>query len=178
MRRHPFYAKNRFDDGLSQHDWKTRSINGDEWASGKLQRWMRYAEVLLIYAEAKAMSSGLDQSCYDAFNEVRLRGKDLPAITSAPSAQAFQDSCFKERGWEFCGLEFGTRWSDLLRFEKVEEMNANRLSNEVWPDTKAPKEQAFVNPPSKKYYYFLIPASEKARTGMTDNNAETNPINP
>jgi hypothetical protein len=57
-------------------------------------------------------------------------------------------------------------------------MNAHRLSNEKWPDTGVAKEQAFVNPPSKKYYYFLIPAVEKSRTGLTDNNAETNPINP
>ncbi|MDR2140105.1 MAG: RagB/SusD family nutrient uptake outer membrane protein [Tannerella sp.] len=178
LRRHPFYAKNRFDDALSQHDWKTRSITSEEWASGMLQRWMRYSEVLLIYAEAKAMSSGLDQSCYDAFNEVRARAKDLPLLTSAGSPQEFQELCFQERGWEFCGLEYGTRWSDLLRFEKVEEMNAHRLSNEVWPDTREPKEQALVNQPSKKYYYFLIPASEKSRAGLTDNDATTNPIEP
>jgi tetratricopeptide (TPR) repeat protein len=178
LRRHPFYSKNRFDDNLSQHDWKTRSINSEEWASGILQRWMRYAEVLLIYAEAKAMSSGLDQSCYNAFNEVRARAEDLPLLTSVGSPQEFQELCFQERGWEFCGLEYGTRWSDLLRFEKVEEMNAHRLVEDVWPDTRVPKEQAFVNKPSKKYYYFLIPASDKARAGLTDNNAEKNPIEP
>jgi hypothetical protein len=177
LRRHPFYSKNRFDDALSQHDWKTRSISEEEWGSGILQRWMRYAEVLLIYAEARAMSSGLDQSCYDAFNEVRARAME-PPLAAAGSPQEFQELCFHERGWEFCGLEYGIRWSDLLRFEKVEEMNAHRLSNETWPDTKEPKEQELVNQPSKQYYYFLIPASEKARAGLTDNNAGTNPIEP
>ncbi|MDR1102974.1 MAG: RagB/SusD family nutrient uptake outer membrane protein [Tannerella sp.] len=181
LRRHPFYAKNRFDDCLSQHDWKTRSLNGDEWASGVLQRWMRYAEVLLIYAEAKAMSGSLDQSCIDALNQVRARAgepRGLAQLGDYASAQDFQRDIFDERGWEFCGLEYGTRWSDLLRLEKVEEMNAHRLSNEVWPDTREPKEQALVNQPSKKYYYFLVPAIEKSRAGLTDNNAETNPIEP
>jgi hypothetical protein len=181
LRRHPFYAKNRFDDALSQHDWKTRSITEEEWASGILQRWMRYAEVLLIYAEGKAMSSGLDQSCIDALNQVRARAGE-PRGPAQPgdyaSAQDFQRDLFDERGWEFCGLEYGTRWSDLLRFEKVEEMNAHRLSNEVWPDTREPKEQALVNQPGKKYYYFLVPAIEKSRAGLTDNNAETNPVEP
>jgi tetratricopeptide (TPR) repeat protein len=181
LRRHPFYSKNRFDDALSQHDWKTRSINEEEWASSILQRWMRYAEVLLIYAEARAMSSGLDQSCIDALNQVRARANEprgLAQLGDYASAQDFQKDLFDERGWEFCGLEYGTRWSDLLRFEKVEEMNAHRLSSEVWPDTREPKEQALVNQPSKKYYYFLIPASEKAKVGLTDNDATTNPIEP
>lgn len=177
-RRHPYFAKRRFDRSLAQHDWNSRSIDGGEWASGNLQRWMRFAEVLLIYAEAKAMSDGPDASAYEAFNEVRRRGKDLPDLERNLSPEQFQEACFHERGLEFCGLEYGTRWADLLRFEKVEEMNAVRLSDEKWPDTGKPKESKINHPLTKADYYFRIPADEKAKAGWSDNNAAVNPIYP
>lgn len=177
-RRHPYFAKRRFDRSLQQHDWNSRAIDGNEWASGNLQRWMRFSEVLLIYAEAKAMSDGPDASAYEAFNEVRRRGKDLPDLEPGLTPEQFQEACFYERGLEFCGLEYGTRWADLLRLEKVEEMNAFRLSDEVWPDTRKPKESKINHPLSKADYYFKIPADEKAKAGWSDNNAATNPIYP
>ncbi len=178
-RRHPYYAKHRFDNSLQQHDWLSRAIDGNEWASGQSQRWMRFSEVLLTYAEAKAMSDGPDALAYEAFNEVRRRGKDLPDLATGLTAQQFQDSCFYERGLEFCGLEYCTRWADLLRLEKVEEMNNHRLSNEYWSDTGKPKEATPLNHTlSKADYYMPIPADEKAKCGWSDNNAETNPIYP
>ncbi|MEN6456901.1 MAG: RagB/SusD family nutrient uptake outer membrane protein [Prolixibacteraceae bacterium] len=177
-RRHPYYAKRRFDNTLRQHDWNSRAIDSDEWFSGQTQRWMRFSEVLLIYAEAKAMSDGPDASAYAAFNEVRRRGKDLPDLTQGLTAEQFQDSCFYERGIEFCGLEYGTRWADLLRFEKVEQMNANRLSGENWSDTGKPKENALDHPLSKSDYYFKIPADEQAKGGWSSNDAKTDPIYP
>lgn len=177
-RRHPYYAKRRFDNTLRQHDWNSRAIDSDEWFSGQTQRWMRFSEVLLIYAEAKAMSDGPDASAYAAFNEVRRRGKDLPDLTPGLTAKQFQDACFTERGIEFCGLEYGTRWADLLRFEKVEEMNANRLSNERWSDTGNAKEVALGHTPTKSDYYFKIPADEQAKGGWSSNDAAVNPIYP
>ncbi len=48
---------------------------------------MRYAEVLLIYAEAKIESGGIDQSVLDAINDVRARayGTDRDDVLNYPS---------------------------------------------------------------------------------------------
>jgi hypothetical protein len=199
-RRHPYYAKGYFDDEIDNTyvpsdrkynsdgtiqawGWETRSLNADFWNSGKLQRWMRYSEVLLIYAEAQAMASGLDQSCIDALNQVRARAEEtrgLAKLGDYASAEAFQRAVFDERGWEFAGLEYGQRWADLLRFERAKEMNSFRASMGAWPDGVLKEKE--INPDffanEKKYYYLLIPASEKARTGMRDHDASIDPIVP
>ena len=200
-RRHPYYAKGYFDgtidntyvptsrtpnvDGtIPAWGWETRSLDADFWRAGKLQRWMRYSEVLLIYAEAQAMAKGtVDQSCIDALNAVRSRAQEargLAKIGDYASAQDFQKAIFDERGWEFAGLEFGQRWADLLRFEKAKEMNSYRINLGNWSDGRA-KEKT-INPEfyanEKKFYYLLVPATEKARTGFIDNDASKDPINP
>ncbi|MEQ9287913.1 MAG: RagB/SusD family nutrient uptake outer membrane protein [Cyclobacteriaceae bacterium] len=76
----------------------------------------RYAEVLLIYAEAQNMAdNGANQLAYDALNEVRVRG--LGAGTELAfgslSTSEFDDEIIKERYWEF-GFEM-KRWFDVLR---------------------------------------------------------------
>jgi hypothetical protein len=199
-RRHPYYAKGYFaeeinntyvpsdrkynaDGTIQAWGWETRSLDSDTYRSGKLQRWMRYAEVLLIYAEAQAMANGLDQSCIDALNQVRARADEtrgLAQLGNYASAQDFQRAVFDERGWEFAGLEFGQRWADLLRFERAKEMNSFRASMGAWPDGRLKEKEInsefFSN--EKKFYYLLIPASEKARTGMRDHDASIDPIVP
>jgi hypothetical protein len=199
-RRHPYYAKGYFDDTadhtyvpsdrkfnadgtIQAWGYETRSLDNRAWRQGKIQRWMRYAEVLLIYAEAQAMAHGLDQSCIDALNQVRARADEprgLAKLGDYASAQDFRKAMFDERGWELAGLEYGQRWADLLRFEKAKEMNSFRATMGNWPDGR-PKEKT-INPEffanEKKFYYLLIPASEKARTGMRDHDASIDPIVP
>jgi hypothetical protein len=77
---------------------------------------------------------------------------------------------------EITGYVYGGAGEYIPTTGPAEEMNVNRFSGEVRPDMREPIEQALVNQPSKKYYYFLIPASEKARVGLTDNDAITNSI--
>lgn len=48
---------------------------------------LRYAEVLLNYAEAKVEAGQIDQSVYDAINKVRSRaGVNMPAVTAAKAS--------------------------------------------------------------------------------------------
>lgn len=63
---------------------------------------MRYADVLLNYAEAENELNGPTADAYEKVNMVRNRAKltDLPA---GLSKQAFSDSLYQERGWEFVG---------------------------------------------------------------------------
>ncbi|MBT2160898.1 RagB/SusD family nutrient uptake outer membrane protein [Zobellia barbeyronii] len=108
-----------------------RKIVGDladgDWAQFQTLRsdlYMRYAEVLLIYAEAsgEAGSSGAD--AWEALNMVHRRAEGLDINTPDPSDLtagdgSIQDLAFTERKWEFAG-EF-IRWNDLVRKEKVQE---------------------------------------------------------
>lgn len=122
---HPFYAK--YKDGTVPN---TTDYQYDFWASQNVIL-LRYAELLLIYAEAEDMSAGSpDASAYEAINKVRRRAMDLPydvpnpAVDLQPglSKAAFQDSVIAEKGWELAG-EYN-RWFDLVRTGKVEEMTA------------------------------------------------------
>ncbi len=48
---------------------------------------LRYAEVLLTYAEGKVEAGQIDQSVYDAINKVRARtGVNMPAVTAAKAS--------------------------------------------------------------------------------------------
>ncbi len=101
----------------------------DWWGSATVYV-IRYAEVLLTYAEAKAMSTGVDASAYAAVNEVRKRA-GLKDLQVGLSAIQFRDAILEERGWEFAGFEPASRWFDLIRTETVEKANRLRHSSEL-----------------------------------------------
>lgn len=122
---HPFYAKYR--DGTVKG---TADYEYDFWASHNVIL-LRYAELLLIYAEAQDMSAGSpDASAYEAIDQVRRRAMDWPINVANAAADlqpglskaAFQDAVVAEKGWELAG-EYD-RWFDLVRTEKVEAMVA------------------------------------------------------
>ncbi len=86
----------------------------------------RYADVLLIFAEAENQLNGATTAAYDAINQVRRRGYgvgvntpdaqvDLPAGLSTTD---FDDLVFRERGYEF--MSEGKRWFDLKRTDRFE----------------------------------------------------------
>ena len=82
---------------------------------------LRYAEVLLNYAEARVESGSIDQSVYDAINQVRQRaGVNMPAITAAKaSTQAeLRTIIRRERRVEF-PLE-DNRFFDIRRWKIAE----------------------------------------------------------
>lgn len=82
----------------------------------------RYADVLLMYAEALSQQNGgPNQAAYEAINKVIRRGYGLPINESSDvdlqqglDAQSFQDSVITERGREFL-VEGGKRLLDLMR---------------------------------------------------------------
>lgn len=74
----------------------------------------RFAELLLIYAEAKIEANDVDNSVYDAINRIRRRAQmpDLPAgLTQAQLRKALR----YERKVELAND--GLRWYDLRRWE-------------------------------------------------------------
>ena len=92
-----------------------------DYSTQSEQDWilLRYAEVLLIYAEARNEASGPDASVYDAINEVRARpGVDMPPIPAGLTQNEMRERIRNERRVELA-LE-GTRWADILRWRTAE----------------------------------------------------------
>ncbi len=144
IRKHPYFLKYRFDDSYN----KTTHTASNWWGSMTVPV-IRYAEVLLTYAEAKAMSASPDATAYAAINEVRTRA-GLSNLTSGLSQTAFRDAVIAERGWEFAGGEPASRWFDLIRTETVAKVLADRDASE----------EELINIPSDAnhtYYWAPIP---------------------
>jgi len=74
---------------------------------------LRYADVLLMYAEAEnELNGGPTSDAYTAINQVRTRA-NVPNLTAGLSQSDFRDSLFLERRKEF--IQEGHRWFDLVR---------------------------------------------------------------
>lgn len=89
--------------------------------------FIRYADVLLIQAEASAMDeNGPSQTAIENLNKIKRRGYGLPVNepssvdypASGWTAGSFQDAVLMERAYELF-LE-GKRWLDLKRTGKIE----------------------------------------------------------
>jgi hypothetical protein len=79
----------------------------------------RYADVLLMRAEAAANMPGKGQEALDLINQIRTRANALPATIQTPSitdVQGLTTYILAERAREFA-FE-GKRWYDLLRVAK------------------------------------------------------------
>lgn len=90
-----------------------------EWQSPYNFPLTRFADVLLIYAEAQCRADGSPNAdAYDAINKVRARAglTNLSGLSGSDFLQAILD----ERKWELCYE--GHRWHDLNRFGKLVEV--------------------------------------------------------
>ncbi|HUQ66672.1 MAG TPA: RagB/SusD family nutrient uptake outer membrane protein, partial [Flavitalea sp.] len=88
----------------------------DIWNTGLNIPVIRYAEVLLTYAEAKIESNQIDNSVYEAIDQVRIRA-GLPAVdrTVYASQSQMRELVRRERRVELA-LE-GLRWYDIQRWK-------------------------------------------------------------
>lgn len=92
-----------------------------KWVNYSNMPIMRYADVLLIYAEAANMDNGgPTEDAVWAVNQVISRANgyeenpEAPLATIDMSRQAFDEKVIQERNWELC-FETGDRWFDLVR---------------------------------------------------------------
>jgi hypothetical protein len=118
-----FFGTNTFEPHIWKH-WDQDAYGPDETgSSGANFPVMRYAEVLLIYAEAlNEMNQGPTQEAYDAVNQVRARARNgvdgvLPDL-SGLSYEEFQAAVLKEKRCET--VNEGHRWYDLVRTGNLE----------------------------------------------------------
>ena len=107
---------------------------------------IRYAEVLLIYAEAQTRA-GQNAAAIEALNQVKRRAAGLAFQSIAPGvdvSSASIDEIIAEKGWELAGE--GKRWFDLVRTEKVAEVAMNRSDKEQNKITNIPTSKHFIVP--------------------------------
>lgn len=141
----PYYRKYLDVPGWNESNMK--AWHG--WISSRSMQIIRYAEVLLVHAEAEARSQGDLTAAYASINEVRERA-GMPDLTTGLSNEAFADSVVLERAWEFAGNEPNARWFDLVRTETVAAANANRDDSEV-PLVGTPNDE------THEFYFAPIP---------------------
>ncbi|MGA0558135.1 RagB/SusD family nutrient uptake outer membrane protein [Larkinella sp. VNQ87] len=121
-------------DAGNEFDWTTGSdVN---------IRLLRFADVLLLYAEAINSAQGPTADAYAAVNRVRKRA-GLEPLEPGLSKTAFMDWVMHERVVEL-GME-GHRWRDLVRWKKAYQ----ELTSKGRPFDE------------KKHYLFPIPAKER-----------------
>lgn len=88
---------------------------------------IRFADVLLIYAEAaNYVNNGPTPEAINALNRVRVRA-GLDPYPRGLSFEEFDRAVIEERAWEFACE--GDRWHDLVRREMVVSANADRFPN-------------------------------------------------
>jgi len=118
--------------------------------------FLRYADVLLIYAEAAAMAeNGVSASAVERLNMIRRRAYGFPANATSTvdyptggwTLNAFRDTVLQERAYEL--FMEGKRWLDLKRTGKVKEVIKANLGKDVqdihllWP---IPQQEIDTNP--------------------------------
>jgi hypothetical protein len=144
--KHPFFKKWR--DAYVPGE---PSYNGDsDHMGGRDLNYLRFAEVLLIYAEAQCMADGAPNAqAYDCINKTRKRA-GLGDLAPGLDQISFRNEVIDERGWEFAG-EY-VRWFDLVRTEKVAEMNQYKAEADFKP----------LNAIDASRYWAPIPGTEVA----------------
>lgn len=123
-----------------------------DYATRSEHDWIliRYAEVLLNYAEAKNEVSGPDASVYNAINAIRARpGIDMPPIPDGLSKDEMRQRIWHERRVELA-LE-GFRYGDIKRWKLAE----TYIPSLVDPGSNLHRE---FDP--AKHYVFPFPQSE------------------
>jgi len=134
-----YFGNNTFEPHIWKH-WDQDAYPPEETGeSGANFHVMRYAEVLLIYAEAlNEANSGPTPEAYDAVNAIRIRARNgndlvLPELTGL-SYQEFREAVWKEKRCET--VNEGHRWFDLVRtgrlVEKVNEAKGEKANPQAY----------------------------------------------
>jgi starch-binding outer membrane protein, SusD/RagB family len=101
----------------------------------------RYADVLLMYAEAdNRANNGPTAAAVEYLNRVKRRANGYDPLTPSPvdvaigdfNEQTFFEAVFQERGYEL--FNEGKRWYDLLRTDKALEMVQQNFGVQMNPN--------------------------------------------
>jgi len=172
----PFFNFLKFVD---QSTGFTTALAGNQGANSKINfPVIRYAEVLLLYAEAlNELNGGPTPDAYAAINIVRGRaygsyisngnyGNNTYNVSAGLNQSDFRDSVFNERRREF--IQESQRWFDLVR--RGDKGPGQYYLNAVHSMYKNPKVAA-----SLKDTLFPIPQTEIDLYGGRNPNFQQNP---
>jgi hypothetical protein len=110
------------------------------WYNGIFRDIMviRYADILLLFAEAENEVNGPTQAAYDAVNKVRSRafGAGVSPVPAGLTKDDFRTFVLNERMLELAGE--GPRWRDLQRREMVKAAIDANLDAADFQPTKDP----------------------------------------
>jgi hypothetical protein len=116
------------------------AYTASEWDGAQDFQVIRYAEILLTYAEAKNEATGPDASIYNALNDIRDRS-GMPAIDAAVhnTKDKLREVIRKERRIELAGE--GQRFQDIRRWNIGStvmntnyDITNNKVQERTWQD--------------------------------------------
>lgn len=128
----PYIAKYRdAGDGIIGYD--ETDLTGVDMSGNAAYVHMRYADVLLIFAEAENQANGPTADAYEAINKVRRRAMKLDINTTDATADLqvglsktdFDKAVINERAWELAFED--KRWFDLVRRELLVEVKGDEF---------------------------------------------------
>jgi hypothetical protein len=146
------------------------AANGTSGTKGTAQadlNWpqIRYADVLLVYAEAQNRADGSPNAqAYEALNSIRRRAQ-IPVL-SGLSQTAFEEAVWRERWHELCYE--GVTWFDMVRLRKAYNEATNGFDD--FAGHKFPDNPNIVL--AEKHLLFPLPTAEMR------NNPNLTPQNP
>jgi hypothetical protein len=124
---------------------------------------IRYAEILLTYAEAKIELNQIDQSVYDAINAIRSRSDvNLPPIESGKTQDQMREIVRHERMLE---LAFeGHRLFDIRRWRIAEDVIPGYVEGMTYKNSEGNyvtvRIDGFLKVFESKHYLWPIPKKE------------------
>lgn len=114
---------------------------------------IRYAETLLLYAEAQNEVGGPTQAAYDAMKRIRDRAQlTTPALGTFTQA-SFREAVWRERWYELCYEQI--TWFDMVRLRKVFNESTKGFDNFVGHINKSSNQ-----PLQEKHLLLPIPKQE------------------
>ncbi|WP_138429623.1 RagB/SusD family nutrient uptake outer membrane protein [Fodinibius saliphilus] len=147
-----FYKKYLYSNDIS---------DGNTTRSGMNVHLMRYADILLLYAEA-LNELGQTQQAIPYVNQVRQRSESADLSNSMSQSQLRTHLRHVERPVEFA-MEFGIRWFDLARWNKGNLSIKDVLTNHGKPDA--------ANFEEGKHELYPIPLSEINKNAKLEQNS-------
>jgi len=127
---------------------------------------IRYAEVLLIYAEAQNEAEGAPNAdAYDAFKRIRDRAQLVTPDIGTYNQTSFREAVWRERWHELCYEQI--TWFDMVRLRKVFNETTKGFDNFVGHVNQSSKQ-----PLQNKHLLFPLPRPEM------QNNPNLTPNNP
>lgn len=150
-------ASNATRTGYCLHKWIDPNNDGCTQGSWGNYIYIRYAEILLTYAEAHTRVSGPDQSVYDAINAIRQRPSvNMPKLPDNLTKGEMLEAILQERRVE---LTFeGKRLFDIRRLRIAEEACTKPVYGQIENGKHVYIETRKFNP--EIHYLWPIPQTE------------------